>query len=261
MGISIDISERKKAEQDLLVALEKEKDLSELKSRFVSMASHEFRSPLSTVLSSAYLIEKYTTAEDQPKREKHLQRIVSSVQMLTDILNDFLSVGKIEEGRLMMRPAHFNLKDLIINIAGEMKVSLKKQQKIKYQHEGSTDVFLDASLLKHIVMNLVSNASKFSAEASLIEIKTINQNDKVVLSVKDHGIGISKEDQKHLTERFFRGSNASNIQGTGLGLHIVAKYAELMNGGLECNSELEKGTEIIVSFKTKTDNNENDFTD
>ena len=97
-------------------------------------------------------------------------------------------------------------------------------------------------------MNLVSNASKFSPEKSPIEIKTINQNQHLILSVKDHGIGISKEDQKHLMERFFRGANAGNIQGTGLGLHIVSKYAELMNGTVECKSELEKGTEFIITF-------------
>ena len=102
-------------------------------------------------------------------------------------------------------------------------------------------------------MNLFSNASKFSAEADLIEIKTTRHNQHIILSVKDHGMGISKEDQKHLMERFFRGDNAANIQGTGLGLHIVSKYAELMNGTVDCKSELEKGTEFIITFNAKTD--------
>ena len=253
MGIAIDISERKKAEEDLLESLKKEKELSELKSRFVSMASHEFRTPLSTVLSSAYLIEKYTTAEDQLKREKHLQRIISSVNILTDILNDFLSLGKIEEGKIQVRLTRFNIKEQITATTEEIKNMLKKNQKIRYHHEGNTDVLLDASLLKHIIMNLVSNASKFSPEASSIEITTISGNDHITLSVKDHGIGISKEDQKHLMERFFRGANAGNIQGTGLGLHIVSKYAELMKGKVECKSELEKGTEFLITFISKTD--------
>lgn len=252
MGIAIDISERKKAENNLRKSLEKEKELGELKSRFVSMASHEFRTPLSTVLSSAYLIEKYTSAEDQPKREKHLQRIVISVNMLTDILNDFLNVGKIEEGKIQVRPGMFNIHELVTTTARELKNNLKKQQKIQYHHEGNPDVLLDASLLKHIIMNLVSNASKFSEEASPIEIKTLIQNKHIILSVKDHGIGISKEDQKHLMERFFRGANAGTIQGTGLGLHIVSKYAELMNGVVDCKSELGKGTEFVITF-TKTE--------
>lgn len=252
MGIAIDISERIKAEENLRESLQKEKGLNELKSRFVSMASHEFRTPLSTVLSSAYLIDKYTTSEDQPKREKHLQRIISSVNMLTDILNDFLSVGKIEEGKIQVRLMHVNIQELVIAIAGELKNTLKKQQKIYCHHEGNPDVVIDASLLKHVIMNLVSNASKFSPETSPIEIKTIHQNDQIILSVKDFGIGISKEDQQHLMERFFRGANAGNIQGTGLGLHIVSKYTELMNGTLVCKSELEKGTEMIITFTTKT---------
>ncbi len=261
MGIAIDISERKKAEENLREALKKEIELNELKSRFVSMASHEFRTPLSTVLSSAYLIGKYTSTEDQPKREKHLQRIVSSINMLTDILNDFLSLGKIEEGKIQVRYSEFNFRELIAQTLEEIKNSLKKGQVINYRHTGNPDVSLDASLLTHIIMNLVSNASKFSGESSLIEINSQVRNHKIILSVKDHGIGISRQDQKHLMERFFRGANAGNIQGTGLGLHIVAKYAELMNGEVECISELEKGTEFIITFHTKKSNYEKDITD
>jgi len=243
------------SKEELSKTLEKEKDLSELKSRFVSMASHEFRSPLSTVLSSTYLLEKYATTEDQPKRDKHLQRIISSVNMLTDILNDFLSVGKIEEGKIQVRFTEFNIEEFVTEVIGEIENTLKKRQKIQYHHEGSREISLDASLLKHIIMNLVSNASKFSPEASIIEIKTVKQDRQIKLSVKDHGIGISKEDQKHLMERFFRGANASNIQGTGLGLHIVSKYAELLNGRIECISELEKGTELVITFNIKSAEN------
>ncbi len=252
VGVALNISKLKQYELDLQQALEKERELSELKSRFVSMASHEFRTPLSTILSSSYLIEKYTTGQDQHKRATHLNRIVSSVSMLSDILNDFLSVGKIEEGKLHMRPSGFNLKELIIAIIGEMKIILKKKQKIWYQHSGNAEVYLDAALLKHIVMNLISNASKFSPEGSLIEITTVCSNEQLRFSIKDHGMGISKEDQQHLMERFFRGTNAANIQGTGLGLHIVSKYAELMNGVLVCESELEKGTTFTITFTFKT---------
>ncbi|HRO86033.1 MAG TPA: PAS domain S-box protein [Niabella sp.] len=246
------ISELIKAKDDLQKALENEKELSELKSRFVSMASHEFRTPLSTVLSSAYLIGKYSQTEDQPKRERHLQHIISSVNMLTDILNDFLSVGKIEEGKIQVRPALINVKEQVEELAGELKNIMKKEQTINCRHDGNEEVvMMDKSLLKHIVMNLVSNASKFSPDGSTVEIKTTVGNGHFVLSVKDYGIGISKEDQKHLMERFFRGANAGNIQGTGLGLHIIAKYAELMNGTVQYKSELDKGTEFIITFNTK----------
>lgn len=245
---------------ELSKALEKEKELSELKSRFVSMASHEFRTPLSTVLSSAYLLGKYTSSEEQPKRERHLQRIISSVNMLTDILNDFLSVGKIEEGKVQVRPAEFDIREFITGIAEEVKNNHKKDQHILYEHLHDTAVLLDPSLLKHIVMNLLSNASKFSPEASTIVIRTVNTDTHVELSVKDHGMGISREDQAHLMERFFRGTNATNIQGTGLGLHIISKYAELMNGTVECRSELNKGTEFTIIF-SKNNNHEKDLAD
>jgi PAS domain S-box-containing protein len=237
-----------KSKEELSISLAKEKELSELKSRFVSMASHEFRTPLSTVLSSSYLIQKYLTTEDQPMREKHLQRIVSSVNMLTDILNDFLSVGRIEEGKIQVRISQFNVEDHINSIASEIKNNLKKGQAIEYEHKGDDIVFMDPSLFKHIIMNLVSNASKFSPEDSPIQMQTNSNKNQLMLTVKDCGMGISKEDQKHLMERFFRGANAGNIQGTGLGLHIIAKYAELMNGEVSCESELEKGTEFKIIF-------------
>lgn len=261
MCIAIDISERKKAEEELLNSLEKEKELGELKSRFVSMASHEFRTPLSTVLSSAYLIEQYKSTEDHAKREKHIHRIISSVNMLTDILNDFLSVGKIEEGKIQVRMAYFNIKETITEINAEIKNNLKKHQEIQYIHKGDPIVFLDPSLLKHIILNLVSNASKFSPESTPIEIKTIADHSSVLLAVKDYGMGIAREDQKHLMERFFRGTNASNIQGTGLGLHIISKYAELMNGTVVVKSELQKGSEFIVTFNKKIDQYEKNIVD
>ncbi|WP_460551094.1 sensor histidine kinase [Ferruginibacter profundus] len=245
---AVNISKLKKIELDLQQALEREKELSELKSRFVSMASHEFRTPLSTVLSSSYLIEKYTSTAEQPKRELHLQRIVTSVKMLSDILNDFLSVGKIEEGKLHARFSTFDIKEFITGVIDEMNGNLQKHQKINYQHQGDNTVYLDISLLKHILLNLISNASKFSPQKSMIEIKTWCSNGHLKLSVKDYGMGISETDQQHLTERFFRGANATNIQGTGLGLHIVSKYAELMNGTVRCKSETGKGAEFILTF-------------
>ena len=233
-------------------ALEKEKELNELKSRFVSMASHEFRTPLSTILSSAYLVSKYLLSEDQTKRDRHIQRIVSSVNMLTDILNDFLSVGKIEEGRMQVRYTSFDISDLMKVLISELQPICKRGQQIVFEHRGNNNVRLDPSLVKHIIMNLVSNAIKFSPENSYITIKTDN-DEYFVLSVKDSGIGISEEDQQHLFERFFRGANAANIQGTGLGLHIVGKYSELMDGSITFKSELGKGTEFIITFVRKTE--------
>jgi signal transduction histidine kinase len=257
VGIIIrNISRLKKAEKKLKKALRKERELGELKSRFVSMASHEFRTPLSTILSSAYLLAKYTATEDQPKREKHVDRIISSVNMLTDILNDFLSLGRIEEGKIAVRSAISNIKEIVNGTINEIRPLFKNGQTIGYKHSGEEMVKLDIGLLKHIILNLLSNAIKFSPANSLIELETVNDDRKFLLSVKDHGIGISKDDQQHLFERFFRGTNVTHIQGTGLGLHIVHRYAELMNGKVQFKSELEKGTEFIVTFEKKAGTNE-----
>lgn len=238
----------KKIQAELEASLKKEKELSELKSRFVTTASHEFRTPLSTVLSSAYLVEKYTAGKDQPRREKHLRHITSSVEMLTSILNDFLSVGKIEEGKINVKLLACNIKEFITTTIHELDAGLKENQRIVYTHKGSTSVTIDLTLMKHILMNLVSNASKFSPENGLIEIGTRHTKGQLLLYVKDKGIGISPEDQKHLAERFFRGANASGIQGTGLGLHIVSKYAALLNGSIQCKSEPGLGSTFTIIF-------------
>lgn len=250
IGVIIkNISKLKESEKTLREDLKLEKELNELKSRFVSMASHEFRTPLSTMLSSAYLIEKYVSEEDQPKREKHVQRIVSSINLLTDILNDFLSLGKIESGKLEAKFSEFNFHELIGETLDEIKNTLKKDQQIHYTYEGNPIVVLDPSLVKQIMMNLISNAVKFSPDSSPIDIKISRPNGSLLLSVKDQGIGIPQEDQKHLLERFFRATNAQDIQGTGLGLHIVSKYAEMMNGNLQFKSEVGKETEFTITFK------------
>ena len=253
LGIAIDISEKKNAETELLAALEKEKELNELKSRFVSMASHEFRTPLSAVLSSAYLLSRYVKTDEQPQREKHIQRIVGSVTSLTEILNDFLSVGKIEEGDIQARYREFDVKELMREIIQEVHHLLKKEQTISYNHVGTdTGIYLDPSMLKHIVINLLSNAVKFSNEQSVIELVTKKDNKKFTISVKDNGIGIPEDDIQNLFKRFFRSSNVTNIQGTGLGLHIVSKYTELMNGKIECKSKIGAGTKFTITF---TNNN------
>jgi signal transduction histidine kinase len=257
LGIAIDISEKKLAEAELRAALEKEKELNELKSRFVSMASHEFRTPLSAVLSSAYLLSRYTGADEQPNRDKHIQRIVSSVSSLTEILNDFLSVGKIEEGEVQPHYISYDIKKQMADIVQEVAHLLKKGQHISLSHSGGDIVSLDPSLMKHIVTNLLSNAIKFSPEDAPIELVTDNRKDVFILSAKDSGIGIPKEDQGNLFKRFFRSSNVTNIQGTGLGLHIVNKYAELMNGHINCQSEPGKGTTFIITFNHQQQRDEN----
>ncbi|WP_225860061.1 MULTISPECIES: PAS domain-containing sensor histidine kinase [Chitinophaga] len=244
------LAELELSKEELTLALGKEKELSELKSRFVSMASHEFRTPLSTILSSAFLVKQYAAEEDQPKRNKHIQRIVTSVNLLTDILNDFLSVGRIEEGKIQVRPVSFDIAEHINTIIQEMQGMVKEGQDILYQHNGPALLYSDPSLLRHIIMNLLGNALKFSPKHTAINVSTSLEQEHFALVVKDLGIGMSPEDQQHLFERFYRGANVSNIQGTGLGLHIVKKYSELLHGRITCQSQLGSGTTFTVRFNT-----------
>jgi len=243
------LQELETSKDELTKALSKEKELGDLKSRFVSMASHEFRTPLSTILSSASLLAKYSQTEEQEKRDKHILRIKSAVNNLTDILNDFLSIDKIEEGKVIAKNTLFNIKDLVSGLCIEMNGILKPGQKLVYDHSGKNDIYLDPSLIKNILINLISNAIKFSNENTPISITSNVTDNFIEIKVKDSGIGMSKPDQKHLFERFFRGANVTNIQGTGLGLHIVGKYIELMDGHIQISSELGKGTEISITFQ------------
>lgn len=235
------------AQQEIHKALQKEKELHELKSRFVTIASHEFRTPLSTVLSSASLISKYKTQDDDDKRQKHVDRIKSSVSNLTNILNDFLSISRVEEGKIYNVPSVFNLKAFTKEVVEEMQGYLKVGQVIQYQHTtGEEVVNIDKQLLKNILLNLLSNGSKYSGEGKTISLVTAIENSIVTITVQDQGIGIPKADQAHLFTPFFRAQNVTNIQGTGLGLNIVKKFVEVMNGKLEYKSELDKGTTFTI---------------
>lgn len=242
------IVELKKIKKELNDSLEKERELNELKSRFVSMASHEFRTPLATILTSLSLVTKYGELNEKEKQNKHIARIKTSVSDLTDILNDFLSVSKLEEGKMECKPEHFNLPEFITEIVSNLQPLTKNNQKINYNHSGKREVFLDKIFLKNILFNLVSNAQKFSPEGKSINILSWFSGSELTLEVEDQGIGISIEDQKHLFQRFFRGHNVSHIQGTGLGLNIVAKYVELMNGSIEFESIEGKGTTFTIKF-------------
>lgn len=239
------------ARDDLEQALNKEKELGDLKSRFVSMASHEFRTPLSTILSSASLLAKYTLSEEQEKRDKHIERIKSSVNNLTGILNEFLSIGKIEDGKVVAKMERFNVYDLINGICSEVENIATLHQQFVFEHTGDDWVVLDENLLRNIIYNLLSNAIKFTHAKAIIRLISLTDENFFRLTVSDNGIGISREDQGHLFERFFRASNATNIQGTGLGLHIVAKYVELMGGTISFESELDRGTSFTIIFPQK----------
>ena len=246
--VDLNITRKKKAEEDMKRALEKEKQLNELKSRFVSMASHEFRTPLSTILSSSSLVEKYLDKADgdpasvRENTTRHLKRIKSSVGNLTSILNDFLSLDKLEQGKVEVKPTQIYIDKFAEELMEEIQATFKKGQKIKYAHTGNTNVYLDKQMLKNILYNLISNASKYSNEDSIIEFTSVLDKAGLSITITDHGMGIPDNDQVHLFERFFRAKNVTNIQGTGLGLNIVKRYADLINGKITFNSKEGKGT-------------------
>lgn len=242
------VRELEKTQKSLHQALEKERELSDMKSRFVSMASHEFRTPLATILSSLSLVTKYGEQNDKEKQERHVSKIKSSINNLTDILNDFLSVSRFEEGRVDYMPEPFNLRIFILEVLSDLGTLCKPGQQLVAEHTGSDEVVMDKKLLRNILFNFVSNAIKFSPEGKNITVKTVVSETQAKISITDQGIGIPKADQEHLFERFFRGNNATHIQGTGLGLHIVAKYTELMKGRISYESEEQKGTTFTVTI-------------
>jgi len=236
----------KENESELSQALQKEKELGELKSRFVSMASHEFRTPLSTILSSASLIGKYKKEEQQPKRDKHINRIKSAVTNLTGILNDFLSLGKLEEGKVIVNTSTVHVGNLIDQIIDELLGLLKPNQVIHKQLDENLVLHTDQRILKNILFNLLSNAVKYSEKE--IYCNVINTNGTVEFQIVDQGMGIPEEEHKFMFDRFFRATNVETIQGTGLGLNIVKRYTKLLQGTIRFESKEHEGTTFFVTI-------------
>jgi PAS domain S-box-containing protein len=237
------------AKEEVSLSLEKEKELGQLKSRFVSMASHEFRTPLSAIQLSSSLIEKYAQPFDNPNISKHVAKIKIAIGNLTAILNDFLSLEKLEAGKVTPSFEAFDLVKLSEEITEEMQMVAKQNQNIIYQHTGiSSLIILDQNLVRNCVINLIGNAIKYSGENTFIEFNTEISEQFCLVTIKDDGIGIPEADQKHLFEAFFRAHNTGNIPGTGLGLNIVARYAGLMNGQIEFKSDINQGTTFTIKF-------------
>jgi PAS domain S-box-containing protein len=239
------------SQNELSQALDKEKQLNEIKGRFVSMASHEFRTPLSTVLSSASLIDKYTTSDDQEKRSRHIEKIKNSVKHLNNLLEDFLSLGKLDEGKIGIHFHEFNLEELIRDTIEEMNPMLKTGQNITYKNTCKSLITSDKNLIRNILFNLFSNAIKFSDISKPIYVVSQLKDNITCISIQDEGMGISEEDKEHLFSSFFRGRNVTNIQGTGLGLHIVKRYADMLGGSITLESTLGQGTKITFSIPDK----------
>lgn len=267
IGVLNDITKRKELEKevelqkqsktDILNKLEKEQELNDMKTRFISIASHEFRTPLAGILSSIDLIERYLAAEGnawnnfihKDKVETHFSKVKKSVKNLTSTLNQFLSLSKLEEGKLEYNPERFNLEQLIAEQVEEFQLLKKPGQLLTYIHLSDDDeACLDSNMVRHVVNNLVSNAIKYTPENKKIELITKVCSQKIEIIIKDEGYGIPKAEQKNLFRRFFRAKNVINLQGTGLGLNIVKKYVDLMNGDIDFESEEDIGTTFHITF-------------
>ena len=237
--------------KELIAALEHEKELNEIKSRFVSTASHEFRTPLSVILSSIQFVESYNKPGQEEKRIKHIERIKTSVKNLTELLNDFLSLEQLEQGKLEKAPEAFSLRNFCHDMKDEMTLTLKSGQRIILSYEGEDQVKQDKKILRNVIANLLSNAIKYSSEMQEIFFHVVNKNGLVKLEVQDEGIGIPQAEQKNIFSKFYRAANAANFQGTGLGLNIVKKYVELLNGEIGFTSLFNEGSVFTVVFPQK----------
>ncbi len=234
---------------ELHKSLEKEKELNQLKSRFVSMASHEFKTPLSSILSSAALISKYVTTDQATDRSRHVERIKSSVTHLNNILMDFLSITRLEEGQFVPVISRFSLLSLLDELKAEAESLLKKDQQLVCEHQfDDLEMKSDKNILRNILYNLVSNAVKYSNEGKTIICRILIDNEFFRIEITDQGMGIPLEDQKHIGSRFFRASNVVNVPGTGLGLNIVLSYLHTLKGTLTFESEQGKGTTFSITL-------------
>lgn len=237
------------AKEEVSMSLMKEKELGLLKSRFVSIASHEFRTPLTSIQLSTSLIEQYTQTTTSSSVAKHIQKINVAVGNLTGILNDFLSIEKLEAGMQEVAADVFDLVKLAEDITEDMQAMAKPNQNIIYQHTGTESTTrLDRNLVKCCIVNLISNAIKYSGEHTFIDFNTEISKKGCMITIRDDGIGIPKADHKHLFEAFFRAHNTGTIPGTGLGLNIVARYVGLMGGSVDFKSSINQGTRFTITF-------------
>jgi signal transduction histidine kinase len=189
--------------------------------------------------------------EQADKSEKHIHRIKGAVNGLTEILNDFLSLGRLEEGQVRANLQTVEVKETLNDVISELHAIARPGQVINLDFKGNESFYIDKQMFRNIAINLLANAIKFSGENVPIEVTCKVSENEMILRINDHGIGIPEEDQEHLFERFFRGKNASNIQGTGLGLNIVLKYLEMLNAKIDFQSELNVGTTFTLVFPAK----------
>lgn len=240
----------------LKLALEKEKELVQLKSKFVSMASHEFRTPLSTIKFSSDYIKKYHDKVDWNKLDEKLSKIDEQVNHMAYLLDDVLTMGKSEAGKIKVEYNGLNLKSFCQNLIIEIENLCNKSHEIEFRFSSPQEEILsDEKLLRNILTNLLSNAVKFSPERDKVKLSILIKNELITLTVEDKGMGIPKKDREQIFEAFHRSEQVASIQGTGLGLSIMKKAVELLNGTIEFESEENKGTKFIIKLPVINEKN------
>tara|TARA_B100000768_G_scaffold48474_1_gene47284 strand:+ start:3330 stop:4553 length:1224 start_codon:yes stop_codon:yes gene_type:complete len=237
------------AEKDTNIAFRKERELNKLKTNFLSLVSHEFKTPLSGILTSTILLRKYNLAEQQEKRDKHIQTITDKVQYLNNILNDFLSLEKLETGNVNYNLSTFELGKVMKEVVSNANILLKKGQTINYpDHIDEISLLQDEKIIELTLSNLIHNAIKYSSENSVIAINVSQDLDITTLEIIDDGIGIPKIDQKNIFNRYFRAENALLTEGTGIGLNISKTHIENLGGSINFESKENKGTTFTISI-------------
>ena len=239
--------------EELQTALAVEKELNELKTKFLSMVSHEFKTPLSGILTSTMLLSKYKITEQQDKRDKHINTISDKVQYLNNILNDFLSVEKLEKGKVNYKFTTFTLSKVLNEVIYNANMILKDGQQINYPESiDHISLHQDEKILELVLSNLIYNAIKYSPEHTDIDVDITQNEQTTIIKIKDNGIGIPQKDQKNIFNRYFRAENALLTQGTGIGLNIVKDHLENLNGRITFESKEDVGSTFTIEFPNKT---------
>jgi signal transduction histidine kinase len=241
-----DITDRKNAEAELLRAVAREKELGQLKSNFVSMVSHEFRTPLGIIMSSAEILQDYLEQLDSDERQHHLQSIAKNTRRMADLMEEVLLLGRFEAGRMNCQPAPIDLAGFARRLVDEMLSATDRRCPIVLDVPSPLEAEADERLLRHIFTNLLTNAAKYSEPGRPVRMTVFPEGDEVVCTVQDQGIGIPAGDLEWLFRAFHRGRNVGQRPGSGLGLVIVKRCVELHGGRIRVDSKVDAGTTVTV---------------
>jgi len=249
-----EIKKRIDAQNKISNALKKEKELNELKTKFLSLVSHEFKTPLSGILTSSMLLSKYKLTEQQERRDKHIKTISDKVHYLNNILNDFLSIEKLETGKMNYKLSTFKVSKVVNEVVYNANMLLKDGQKINYpENIDDYSLYQDEKILELALSNLVNNAIKYSSENTIVDINISQDETYTTFKIKDNGMGIPLKDQKSIFNRYFRAENVLLVQGTGIGLNIVKSHLENLGGTISFVSEENKGSIFTIILQNKAE--------